>query len=115
MRYRGSYSNYRGGDGNETYGRRMRDSRGRYMEGSYGRRGVDSKYRDGYEHMEDMQDSYERYEDSMGRYGAGQESMSNLEDVLDSTYKMLKTLSDKSENQEEMELIKEYTQKMSRL
>ena len=63
----GNYGNY----GREQYGEydgygaRRRDSRGRYMEGGYGRR-----YR-GHDHLDRMYDEYGRYSESRERYGAG--------------------------------------------
>ena len=70
MRYK-NYGNYNEGPmGN--YGRRMRDSRGRFMEGGYSARGYDSKYR-GKEVLGDMMDAYEEggYEAGGSNYKAG--------------------------------------------
>lgn len=71
-----NYGNYYGRDEYGTYdgyGARRRDSRGRYMEGSYGARGYDRRYR-GDDYMDRMSNEYGRYMESRERYGAGEES-----------------------------------------
>lgn len=71
-----NYGNYYGHDEYGTYdgyGARRRDSRGRYMEGGYGARGYDRRYR-GEEEMDRMANEYGRYMESRERYGAGEET-----------------------------------------
>jgi hypothetical protein len=106
MRY---YDGYDEGD----YGRRMRDSRGRYMEGNYSRRGVPGtgrgRYR-GEEMLDDMRDSYDDYNESRdaynrGNYGAENEKMKSLEYMLKSVKQFMRMLSEDAESQEEMKMI----------
>ena len=72
MMYR-DYDNYSGG--------RSRDSRGRYMDGSYGRRGVPGtgrgRYR-GEEMIEDMYRNYEDYSEGKEMYGADGKTMESF-------------------------------------
>lgn len=113
--YRESYGNY---------GRRSRDSRGRYSEGgygNYGRRGVDAKYREsgnsygaGEEMLDEMYRGYENYRES-SNYGAEEDGMRSLNMMLQSAYEFVEHLSEEAKSQEEMELIKKWTRKMSEI
>ena len=125
MRYR-NYGNdsygrrrYRGEE-IEDYGRRSRDSRGRYMEdGSYGRRGVDSKYR-GNDMIDEMYGNYEDYCDnkeeySRGNYGAKEDTTKSLEYMLQSVVDFLEYLKTEANTQEEINLIRKYAKKISEI
>ena len=106
-----------------NYGaRRRRDGRGRYM-GEYGRRGVAGtgrgNYR-GYDYIDDMDEHYGNYNESKasysrGNYGAGEDSMKELDYMLKSVHKFMKTLKEDAESPEEMELIQEYTEKIGEI
>ena len=115
MRYK-NYGNYNEGSmGN--YGRRMRDSRGRFMEGGYSARGYDSKYR-GKEVLGDMMDAYEEYSESSeqfgrGNYSAKHDSMENLSAMLDSVVDFIAMLKKDANSQEELDLIKRYSKTIS--
>jgi hypothetical protein len=115
MRYK-NYGNYNEGSmGN--YGRRMRDSRGRFMEGGYSARGYDSKYR-GKEVLGDMMDAYEEYSESSeqfgrGNYSAKHDSMENLGTMLDSVVDFIAMLKKDANSQEELDLIKRYSKTIS--
>ena len=110
------YKNYSEGPmGN--YGRRMRDSRGRYMEGGYSARGYDSKYR-GKEVLGDMYEAYEDYSESSeqfgrGNYSAKHDSMESLSTMLDSVVDFMAMLKKDANSQEELDLIKRYSKTIS--
>lgn len=98
------------------YGR-MRDSRGRYM-GDYGRRGR-GRYR-GYDYIDDMNQHYSNYNDGKeayrrGNYGAGEDSMKSLDYMLKSVHQFMKMLKDDADNQEEMDLIQDYAQRIGEM
>ena len=110
----GNYGNY------GEYGARMRDSRGRFMEGNYGRRGVPGsgrgRYR-GYGIIDDMAESYSAYNASsyQGNYGAEEEGKKALEFMLKSVHQFIKMLREEAGSQEEEELIQEYVQKIGEI
>lgn len=112
MRYNGNYGEYG----------RARDSRGRFA-GEYGRRGVPGsgrgRYR-GYGYLDDMAGEYGNYSESKesygrGNYGAGDESIKSLDYMLKSVHQFVKMLKEDADNQEEMELIQEYAQKIGEI
>lgn len=112
MNYRrgnGGYGNYSRGD----YGARGRDSRGRYT------RGRMTDYR-GYDPMDEMQEHYGNYmanreEMDMGNYGAENGVMKSLEYMLQAAVEFVEKLKEDAGSQEEMELIRKYTRKMSEI
>lgn len=112
--YRGEYGNYgRDEYGEGSYGRRMRDSRGRYK-GEYGRR-----YR-GEEMVEDMQDAYREYAEGReqygrGNYGAKEDTMKGLRKMLESATDFVDMLKRDASSQEEAQMIQEYTRRMSEM
>ena len=114
MRYKGYYGdNYNEGG---SYGRRRRDSRGRYMEGGYGRR---ADYR-GHDMMDEMQEHYGNYSEgreqySRGNYGAKEDTMKSLEYMLESMVDFVEMLHEDASSQEEVNLIKRYTKKISEM
>lgn len=100
----------------EGYGRRRRDSRGRYMDGRMMR---DERYDRNYgHHMPDiywdrMVDGYEGYIDGMeeyrrGNYGAKGQSVDSLEKMLEGTYAFLEDILKDPEQKETHEAIKHY-------
>lgn len=94
------------------FGRRMRDSRGRYMA-----RGYDTKYQ-GEEVLDDMYQNYEAYSDSKesyseGNYGAKHDSIKSLEYTLENTVDFMEMLKKNASSKEEIELIKKYSKKIS--
>lgn len=112
----GNYGNYEGyngrGPGYDTYGRM-------YNEGGYGRRGRDTRYR-GHDKLDRMYGEYERYEEgreqyNRGNYGAKDDTMKSLEYMLESMVDFVKMLKEDANSQEEMELIRKYTQKISQM
>ena len=118
------YSNYGRDSYNEgsmgTYGRRRRDSRGRFMESpmgdsdSYGRR-----YR-GEMLMGDMEDSFQAYSEGKEQYGRGnysgkEESLKSLDYMLKSVVEFICMLQEEAESPEETQLIKKYARKISEM
>lgn len=124
MRYRnsgrgmyGNYDmmdNYNRRDYDDSYGRRRRDSRGRFME-----RGRDRKYR-GEEPMEDMYENYHMYLDGKdqydrGNYGAKEDTMKSLKYMLESVVCFFDMLKEDATSQDEVELIKKYAREISEM
>lgn len=119
MRYSRGYDRTEYHDGG-MYGRRRRDSRGRYMDSmerdEYGRRG---KYR-GHEIMDEMYDHYGNYQEgkeqhARGNYGAKEDTMKSLEYMLESVVDFIEMLHEDATSQEEINLIKKYTKKISEM
>lgn len=99
----GNYPEYDRGN----YGRRMRDSRGRYM----GK---------GHEMIEDMREMYQEYSDGRdeydrGNYGAKGEAMKSLEYMLESVVDFVDMLKKDAGSQEEVDLIQRYTREISEM
>lgn len=124
MRYNTGYGNY-GRDEYGEYGRgRRRDSRGRYMEGGYNERGNYSagrgrRYR-GHDMIDEMSDHYGNYSESResanrGNYNAKEDTMKSLEYMLESMVDFVEMLKEEANSQEEMELIRHYTKKISEM
>lgn len=107
------YGNYREDYGN--YGRRRRDSRGRYMEsGNYGRR-----YR-GEDMMDEMRDHYMNYSEGReemdrGNYGAGQDTMESYEYMLKSFKDFFKHLKNEANSQEEVEMLQKTAREIGQM
>lgn len=102
----GEYGNYNEGYGEygrEEYGRRGRDSRGRYR-GSYN---LDRMYSE-YGRYEEGKEQYNR-----GNYNAKEDSMKSLKYMLESVVDFVKMLKQDATSQEEANLIKEYSRKLS--
>lgn len=100
MRYRG-YEEYNEGG----YGRRGRDSRGRYT-------GRDRSYQ-GEEMLEEMREHYGNYSEG-GRYG-GQEKEKAFDYMLQSAEEFFTHLMEEAENPEQMEKIKRTARKISEM
>lgn len=103
MRYNiGSSYNERGRDSyNEgSYGRRRRDSRGRYM---------------GSEKIDEMRDYYGRYIDGRERYGHDGETEKSFDYVLMSLEDFAEHLFDEADSQEQIEKIKKTAKRISEM
>ena len=94
-----------------NYGRRMRDSRGRYTGDNYGRRGVDSKYR-GEEIMDDMMYHYGNYSAGQEQYGADEETMKSFKYMLKSFKDYYKHLKQEATSQEQVKMLEETAEEM---
>lgn len=111
MRYRGDYDRSYGNYGN--YGNNYSGGY-REVEGRYGARGYDSKYR-GDRYLGEMQDYYGRYMGERERYGADETTMKSLEHMLESTVDFVKMLKDEAKSQEEVDLIQEYSRRIAQM
>lgn len=116
MRYR-DYEGY----GEGSYGRRRRDSHGRYMDGrDYNDEHLDRNYGHHMPEMywERMMDGYDGYMEGRdryrrgGNYGDHEKSLESLEYLLDGFVGFLETLQENMESPEEIELIKKYARKV---
>lgn len=98
-----------------NYGRRRRDSRGRYMARGRGR----GNYR-GEEMIDEMDEHYKNYSEgreeyNRGNYGAHSTTMKSLEYMLQSVVEFIEMLKKDAGSQEEVELIKKYTREISEM
>lgn len=109
------YMRYSRGYGN-SYGEEM----GNYgRRGRYSARGYDTKYR-GEEVMGDMHESFQAYSEGKeaygrGNYGAKQDTMKSLDYMLQSVVEFVEMLKQDASSQEEVDLIKKYTHKISEM
>ena len=105
MRYRDGYGN----DYGIGYSGRRRDSRGRYMEN----RGM--RYR-GDDMIEDMSRDYHEYAEGRDSYGADDgQTLQSLEYMMKSVVEFIAMLQDDAKSQDEVEIIKKYTRKISEM
>ena len=100
--------------GNDYRGGRSRDSQGRFMGDrrmtSYrGQRVLDEMY-NGYRNYNDGKEEYNR-----GNYGARNETMRSLEGMLESVTDFIEMLQNDASSQEEVDMIKHYTRKISEM
>lgn len=111
MNYRGEYGNY----GNEGYGARRRDSRGRYMARGRGRGnyGADEPMEEMYEKYQEYSEGKEQYE--RGNYGAKDGAMKSLEFMLESAIDFFEMLFEEASTPEEKQMIKHYIKKISEM
>lgn len=98
-----------------NYGRRRRDSRGRYMARGRGR----GNYR-GEEMIDEMDEHYKNYSEgreeyNRGNYGAHSTTMKSLDYMLQSVVEFIEMLKKDAGSQEEVELIKKYTREISEM
>ena len=97
----GNYGTYRERwYGRDEYGARRRDSRGRYM---------------GHEHLDRIADSYGRYSENKERYGANEDTKRNLKYMLESMEDFVKMLMQEAQSQEEIEMIRQTTRRVSEM
>lgn len=115
MRYRtGNSEEYgRRYRGDESYGRRSRDSRGRYTG-----RGYEPRYR-GHDYIDEMNDHYGNYananeEHRRGNYGAKNEMLESIDDTMGAVYDLVCVISEDA-TPEVMNIIRKHIKKMSEL
>ena len=109
MRYmRDDYGteDYRGGRSRDSQGRFMGDRR---MTSYRGQRVLDEMY-DGYRNYSDGREEYNR-----GNYGAKGETMKSLEYMLESVTDFIEMLQNDAGSQEEIDMIKKYTRRISEM
>ena len=107
MMYR-DYDNYGGG--------RSRDSRGRYMDGSYGRRGVPGtgrgRYR-GYDMIEEMGEHYGNYSEGRDTYGNDRETEKSFDKMLQSLEDFTYLIMQEADSQDKIEKVRKTARKIS--
>ena len=107
MMYR-DYDNYGGG--------RSRDSRGRYMDGSYGRRGVPGtgrgRYR-GYDMIEEMGEHYGDYSEGRDSYGNDRETEKSFDKMLQSLEDFTYLIMQEADSQDKIEKVRKTARKIS--
>lgn len=99
MRY-SEYGRNQYGYNREPYGRRMRDSRGRYR---------------GEEMLDEMNDHYRRYQEGKEMYGNDAESMKALQYMLDLDKEFIKMLMRDAKSPEEKEMIMGHVEEMGEM
>ena len=97
---------YRGGRSRDSQGRFMGDRR---MTSYRGQRVLDEMY-NGYRNYNDEKEEYNR-----GNYGARNETMRSLEGMLESVTDFIEMLQNDASSQEEVDMIKHYTRKISEM
>lgn len=111
----GEYGNYDRGRraGYDSYGRDNYGNYGEYNDGygrgSYGRRGVDSRYR-GHDHLDRMMGEYGRYEESRERYGAGKESEESYRYMTETLKDFTKYLFETADTPQQKQMLREAIQ-----
>ena len=125
MRYRGDYEEYNEGyDGG--YGRRRRDSRGRYMAGGRGGRGGNRGSSYGHHmpypemYMDRMMDGMEGYMEgreqyNRGNYNGKDQSIESLEKMLEGIVAFVEEIQQDPEQQEEKEVVHHYIKKLKEM
>ena len=110
---------YRGRDYfmDDSYnGGRSRDSRGRYMDGSYGRRGVPGtgrgRYR-GYDMIEEMGEHYGNYSEGRDTYGNDRETEKSFEKMLQSLEDFTYLIMQEADSQDKIEKVRKTARKIS--
>lgn len=115
-----SYNEY-GRYGRDSYGMEGHNL-GNYGRDEYGRRGnyrARGNYR-GNDYMDSMYNEYNRYEEgreqyNRGDYNAKEDSIKSLEYMMEFALDLVKMLYDKAQSQEEINIIRKYTKKMSEM
>lgn len=107
MMYR-DYDTYNGG--------RSRDSRGRYMESSYGRRGVPGsgrgRYR-GYDYIDEMSRNYGDYSEGRDTYGNDRETEKSFDKMLQSLEDFTYLIMQEADSQDKIEKVRKTARKIS--
>ena len=110
---------YRGRDYfmDDSYnGGRSRDSRGRYMDGSYGRRGVPGTGRDryrGYDMIEEMGEHYGDYSEGRDNYGNDRETEKSFDKMLQSLEDFTYLIMQEADSQDKIEKVRKTARKIS--
>ena len=114
-------SMYRGRDyfmGDSYNGGRSRDSRGRYMDGSYGRRGVPGtgrgRYR-GYDMIEEIGEHYGDYSEGRDNYGNDRETEKSFDKMLQSLEDFTYLIMQEADSQDKIEKVKRTARKISEM
>ena len=112
-------SMYRGRDYfmDDSYnGGRSRDSRSRYMDSSYGRRGVPGtgrgRYR-GYDMIEEMGEHYGDYSEGRDNYGNDRETEKSFDKMLQSLEDFTYLIMQEADSQDKIEKVRKTARKIS--
>ena len=112
---------YRGRDYfmDDSYnGGRSRDSRGRYMDDSYGRRGVPGtgrgRYR-GYDMIEEMSEHYGDYSEGRDTYGNDRETEKSFDKMLQSLEDFTYLIMQEADSQDKIEKVRKTARKISEM
>ena len=112
---------YRGRDYfmDDSYnGGRSRDSRGRYMDGSYGRRGVPGtgrgRYR-GYDMIEEMGEHYGDYSEGRDNYGNDRETEKSFDKMLQNLEDFTYLIMQEADSQGKIEKVRRTARKISEM
>ena len=117
---RGNYGNYGANYGNYNgrvpsrgaYGDGYSEGYGEYGDGSYGRRGRDSRYR-GDDHLDRMYSEYGRYQEGRQAYGAGsQESDKSFHYMVKALEDFVRVLYEEADTQQEKTMLKQSLQSL---
>lgn len=110
---------YRGRDYfmDDSYnGGRSRDSRGRYMDGSYGRRGVPGtgrgRYRE-YDMIEEMGEHYGDYSEGRDNYGNDRETEKSFDKMLQNLEDFTYLIMQEADSQDKIEKVRKTARKIS--
>lgn len=97
-------------------GGRSRDSRGRYMDDSYGRRGVPGtgrgRYR-GYDMIEEMGEHYGDYSEGRDTYGNDRETEKSFDKMLQSLEDFTYLIMQEADSQDKIEKVRKTARKIS--
>lgn len=104
---RGRYNDY----GEGEYGRRRRDSRGRYR-GNYGHYMPEDMMEEMMEHYQNYSEANEEY--GRGNYGAEGDMKKSVEGIMKNIYSIIEVLSE-GDNPEVMQIIQKYSKKISEM
>lgn len=100
----GNYGNYGRTPGHGSYG-----EYGNYGEGSYGRRGYDTKYR-GQDSLDRMYGEYGRYQESKNRYGHNEDTDKSFYYMVEAYKDFTKVLHEEAETPQQKQMLKEAIQ-----
>lgn len=114
MRYMYGRSSYGRDMYDDSYGRRRRDSRGRFMEGGRGVPGTGRGYR-GEDMIDEMIYHYGNYSEGKEMYGADQDTMESYKLMLKSLKEYTKFLKENASTPEEEKLLEHTVYEMSQM
>lgn len=99
----------------DSYGRMMRDSRGRYMD-NYSRRGVPGsgrgRYR-GYDYIDEVYENYGNYSEGKEMYGNDHETEKSFDKMLQSLEDFTYLIMQEADSQDKIEKVRKTARKIS--
>lgn len=101
---------------NEDYWNVKEESIMNYRENNYGNYGKRGRRYRGEDMIEDMHDGYQEYYENASRYGGeSRNTMQSLDCMLRSMHDFIKMLKREASSQDEIDLIQEYSRKISEI